>query len=134
MPTPTPRHGANPSLPAGIEFDIEYHLLANRALSHLLNRISEETGLSASDRLTSEFLAHYMKAWKAPDDDPCLAMEIRLCLSILGSALDSDQAKTIPLDLIDTLVPLMRRRRRELRAMSRELIRPAPDLDPEEPQ
>lgn len=117
------------NLPASIEFNVEYHVLANKAFRYLLTRVSEEKELSAGDCHVGEFLSHYLTAWKTRmrEGDPGLAMAIRGGLFLLDSIRKQDEIAEVHLSLTDALMPFVRRWERELRALSPEQIRSTSD-------
>lgn len=117
------------NLPISIEFNVEYHALANKAFRYLLKRVSEEKELSAGDCHVGEFLSHYLMAWKAtmPEADLGLAMAIRGGLFLLESIRKQDEIAEVHLNLTDALMPFVRRWGRELRAFSPEQIHSTSD-------
>jgi hypothetical protein len=117
------------NLPTGIEFNVEYHVLANKAFRYLLTRVSEEKELSAGERYIGEFLSHYLTAWKTrmPEGDPGLAIAIRGGLFLLDSIRKHEEIAEVHLSLTDALMPFVRRWGRELKTLSPEQQRSTMD-------
>lgn len=110
------------NLPTSIEFNVEYHVLANKAFRYLLKRVSEEKELSAGDCYVGEFLCYYLTAWKArmPEGDLSLAFAIRGGLFLLESIRVRNEIVEAHLSLADALLPFVRQWERDVRVLCSE--------------
>ncbi len=119
----SPEHSSNTAdrMPTGIPCDVEYHLLAHKAIWYLLERFSAEDELSAGDRHTAEFLRYYFNAWgsEMPWNAPSTpAIAIRGILCLLDASRENVKMPKNYLGLADAMIQFVHQWGRELRGLS----------------